>query len=153
MSYIATALVVLGFLIAAFVQIAVATKSLRNSWYLSLTFLTITAGIVVVFVSQALDDKDRRNRLMVSLLRPSGAPVQINDTTSLISVSQKGAYLIYDYEILDNAELPSQAQAITQNCTQPELRALLELGATIKHNFESKSGSTHVIELTRTLCD
>lgn len=152
MSYIATALVVLSFLIAAFVQIAVATRSLRKSWYLSLVFLTITAVIVVVLVSQALHDKDRRDRLMVSLLRPSGEPVSINDTISVISVSQKGADLIYNYEVLDNAVLPSQTQAIIQNCTQPELRALLELGATIKHKFESKGGSVQEIEVTRMLC-
>lgn len=149
----ASAFVLIGFFLALSVQVAIATRSLRKSWYVSLVYLATSASVVVVLVSERLGELDRRDRLMLALSMPPGAPVQINDMTKLIEVTAEGPDLIYRYEVADNSVLPSQAEAVTQNCQQPDLRAVLELGAAISHRFETRSGSTRHIRVSRSLCD
>lgn len=150
--YITAALILLGFFAALFLQVAIATRSLRKSWYLSLAYLAISAGVVVFLVSQHLDDSDRRDRLMLALAMPPGSPVQISDTTTLIEVSVSGYELIYTYEVVEDAVPPTQAEAITQNCQQHALRAILELGAVILHRFVGKSGHIQEVKVSRALC-
>lgn len=152
MPYLAAALVLLGFFGALLLQIAIATKSLRRSWYLSLVYLAVSAGLVILLFSQQLDDRGRRDRLMTSLAMPAGSPAQINETTKLMEVSTSGSRLVYTYEVTDNAVLPSQAEAIAQNCQQSDLRAILELGAIILHRFAKKDGTFRELEVSRALC-
>lgn len=152
MSYIVAALLVLAFFAALLVQIAVATKSLRNSWYVSIFYLSMSGILIVTLVLSDLNDNDRRDRLLLALSLPSGTKVRINDNTMLIDVTVRGSALIYNYEVADGAPLPSQAEAINQNCLQPNLRAILELGATVFHNFVNASKPVYQVKVTRELC-
>lgn len=152
MPYLAAALVLLGFFGALLLQIAIATKSLRRSWYLSLVYLAVSAGLVILLFSQQLDDRGRRDRLMTALAMPAGSPVQINKTTKLMEVSPSGSSLVYIYEVTDNAVLPSQAEAIAQNCQLSDLRAILELDAVILHRFGAKDGTYQELKVSRAQC-
>lgn len=146
MIYLGPVLVLLVFLVALLLLFVLAFRSLRYSWYLSLGCLAVTGFIATYLTAQHAATTDRLQRLMRSLTMPTGQPLIINPTTSLLEVAARDGALIYMYETADRKTLPTRADAIQQNCMAPGIRAALELGARVEHQY--KAGTTEVLRIT-----
>ncbi|ABA81594.1 ribonuclease G and E [Rhodobacter sphaeroides] len=145
MIYLGPVIVLLFFVILLLLLFTLATWSLRNSWYASAACLLITGLIATYLASLQSAAIDRRQRLLKSLAMPAGSPVIINPTTRLLEVVAQKRALIYIYDISDRKALPTRADAIQQNCRATNLRAALELGARIEHQY--RAGTTEALRI------
>lgn len=145
MIYLGPVIVLLIFVAVLLLLFVIATWSLRKSWYASAACLLITGLIATYLTSLHSATTDRLQRLLKSLAMPAGNPVSINPTTSLLEVVARKRTLIYIYDIADRKTLPTLGDAIQQNCRVPDLRAALELGARIEHQY--RSGASEALRI------
>lgn len=137
MAYLIPSLVLAAFLVALLILFAVATHSVRRSWYLAMTFMGL-AGLLATYVaSWHAADSERLQRVLRGLAFPAGSPVTINPTTVLMEVKAQNSKLIYRYETADKTAIPTQMDAARQNCSVADIRAALELGAQVEHVYRS----------------
>lgn len=152
MAYLVPALVLASFIAALSLLFAVATQSLRRSWYLALSSIGL-AGLVATYVASCYaEESDRLERLLKGLALPAGNPVTINPTTELVEVKAEKQKLIYKYQTSDKTTLPTPRDAARQNCNAVDIRAALELGAMVEHVYRSTTTEVLRIIVRRENC-
>lgn len=142
MIFLGPAIVLLVFLAVLLLLFIIATRSLRNSWYVALGCLAMLGLSATYLTALHSVTTDRLQRLLKGLSMPAGQPVVINPTTNLIEVEAQKRALIYMYDTTDRKILPTRSDAIRQNCRATDLRAALELGAQVEHRY--RAGTTIV---------
>lgn len=130
------ALLVLSFVMIAFaVQFALSHKSIRISWLLSACTLLICTALLLISLVRLAEDRSRLFQLLSSSTLKKGKPIQIGAGTYLVEVWLHGSQLIYSYELDNYTEPADPLTSRSQNCDQAKLRAILELGGEIRHEY------------------
>lgn len=152
MAYLAPVLVLLTVLVVCLLLFVIATRSLRRSWYLALGCLVLTGLAGTGLAAARAAEGERLQRLLKALAMPAGRPVPINPTTDLIEVAAGKRVLVYRYRTSDEATVPTAADARRQNCAAGEIRAALELGASVEHEYSSGSAEVQRLTVRRDDC-
>ena len=143
---------ILVILLVSFIQFGLAFKSYKVSWYFSLVAYFSISALFVIVLNGARTDNMRLIRVMADLEVPPGRPIIVDPSTKLLKVEGQGETVLFSYEITSQENLPSFADAIEQNCNLASVRAVLELGGRIVHEYQQTQTTVLKIELDRDDC-
>jgi len=146
--FVAIPVLVLIFII----QFGLAFKSYKISWYFSIMSHCCMGAVLVFVLYGAHRDTVRLYKVMADLEVPPGRPVMVNPSTKLLKVEAQGKTVLFSYEITSQENLPSFADAIEQNCNLALVRAVLELGGRIAHEYQQAQAKILAIEVDRDDC-
>lgn len=134
------------------INLIIAARSVRNSWYFSNVVILLFSSLLAVSVYDRLSFNERALQFADTFVSLQDQNVQLSEGLILKAVTKDGWHITYRYAVEGDRQIPTMRNAVEVNCRNAETRIILEYGFTIVHLFSRAESEFSRIELNREKC-